>query len=333
MLELSRGARNAVEVCMGVGRDEKVLILTDTERQHIGHAIAEECELREGRVHLLKIEDFIQRPALHLPEALTERVDEIAPDVSFYVATAKEGELQGFRGPYMKHIIYELKVRHGHMIGIDDRCMAEGMAADYEEIARLTGRVHEILKEARLVEAQAPSGTDMRATLDPSRLRWHPCPGIYRDPGQWGNLPEGETFTSPASLDGVLGGEVLGDHFSEKYGLLETPMRLEVAAGRVRKVSHPDDGIRSEMEKYLAQHENSNRAGEFAIGTNVALKEPVGNMLQDEKIPGVHVAFGHPYPEETGADWDCPSHCDVIATRSTIKVDGQYLMRDGEFVI
>jgi aminopeptidase len=332
MLELSRGAANAVGVCMGVSRDEKVLILTDNEREHIGHAIAEECELREARVHLLKIEDFVERPALHLPEALTERVDEISPDVSFYVATAKQGEL-GLRRPYMKHVIYELKARHGHMIGIDDRCMAEGMAADYNEVARLTALVNEIIKEARLVEVQAPSGTDVRATLDPSRLRWHPCPGIYHAPGEWGNLPEGETYTSPASLDGVLGAEVLGDHFSEQYGVLETPMRFEVAAGRVRKVSHPDDGLRAEMEKYLAQHENSNRAGEFAVGTNVALKELSGNLLQDEKIPGVHVAFGFPYPEETGADWDCPSHCDVVAIRSTIKVDGQYLMRDGEFVI
>jgi leucyl aminopeptidase (aminopeptidase T) len=332
MLELSRGARNAVEVCMGVARDEKVLILTDAEREHIGHAIAEECELREARVHLLKIEDFIQRPALHLPEALTERVDEIGPDVSFYIATKQEGEL-AFRRPYMKHLIYELKARHGHMIGIDDRCMAEGMAADYEEVARLTGQVTEIVKEARLIEVQAPSGTDLRATLDPSRLRWHPLTGIYHAPGEWGNLPEGETLTSPAELEGVLGAEVLGDHFSEKYGLLETPMRFEVAASRVRKVAHPDDAMRADVEKYLSQHENSNRAGEFAIGTNVALQELTGNLLQDEKIPGVHVAFGFPYPEETGADWDCPSHCDVVATRSTIKVDGQYLMRDGEFVI
>jgi leucyl aminopeptidase (aminopeptidase T) len=126
---------------------------------------------------------------------------------------------------------------------------------------------------------------------------------------------------------------VLGDHFSAKYGVLEHPMMFEVDGGRVRKVTHPDDEIRREMERYLVQHENSNRAGEFAIGTNIALKKLSGNLLQDEKIPGVHVAFGFPYGEETGADWDCPSHCDVVATRSTIKVDGEYLMRDGKFVI
>ena len=44
MLEIAQGARNAVEVCMGVRRDEVVLVLTDEARGHIGHAIAEESE-------------------------------------------------------------------------------------------------------------------------------------------------------------------------------------------------------------------------------------------------------------------------------------------------
>jgi aminopeptidase len=332
MVDLSRGAANAVQVCMGVSKGEVVLILTDEPREHIGRALAAECEQMDAQPHLLKIEDFVKRPARGMPEELLQRIDDIAPQVSFYAATAQEGEL-ALRRPYTKHVVYELGARHAHMVGIDDRCMVEGMAADYDEIARLTDRVNNIVKEARTVEAQAPSGTDMRVTLNPARLRWHPCPGIYHSPGEWGNLPEGETYTSPASLEGVIGAEVLGDHFSEKYGVLETPMRFEVVKGRVRHVDHPDADVQAEMEKYLAQHENSNRVGEFAIGTNVALKGLTGNLLQDEKIPGVHVAFGYPYPQETGADWDCPSHCDVLATRSTIKVDGEYLMRDGEFVI
>src|ERR1700737_4101187 len=61
---------------------------------------------------------------------------------------------------------HEVRARPGHMIGLDDRCMAEGMSADYIEIARLTERVNEIVKEARTIDVQAPSGTDMRASLD-----------------------------------------------------------------------------------------------------------------------------------------------------------------------
>ena len=35
-------------------------------------------------------------------------------------------------------------------------------------------------------------------------------------------------------------------------------------------------------------------------------------MLQDEKIPGVHIAFGHPYTEHTGADWSAKTHVDMV---------------------
>jgi aminopeptidase len=332
VVDLRPGAANAVRVCMAVEPRDTVVILSDRDRADIGHALAAECELVGAPARLLMMEDYVGRPAKLFPDELSELFREIAPTVSFYAATAQKGEL-AFRIPYMKQVIYDMKVRHGHMVGIDERLMAEGMAADYQEIARLTQQVNEIVKDARMVEVKAPSGTDMRATLDPSRLRWHPCPGLYHEPGTWGNLPEGETFTCPASIDGVIGAEVLGDHFSEKYGVLARPARFEVEKGRVRKLDAQDDDLQRELEEYLAQHENSNRAGEFAIGTNVALKALSGNLLQDEKLPGVHVAFGNPYAEETGADWECPSHMDIVATRSTIRVDGQYLMKDGQFVI
>ncbi len=77
---------------------------------------------------------------------------------------------------------------------------------------------------------------------------------------------------------------------------------------------------------------NGRRAGEFAIGTNVSLSALSGNLLQDEKIPGLHIAFGDPYPAETGADWTSKVHVDAIATGCTIMVDGQALIRRGQFV-
>jgi len=332
MGDISRGAANAVHTCMAVQPQDKVVVLTDRAREHIGHALAAECELAAAQTRVLFLEDFTERPAKSYPDQLRQVYDDVRPTCSFLALTAQEGEL-ALRIPYRRHVVYEIGARHAHMIGIDDQLMEEGMNADYNEIARITAKVDEAVKDARIVDVQAPSGTDMRATLDPSRRRWHPCPGIYHRPGEFGNLPEGETFTSPMSLDGILGAEVLGDYFSERYGVLEHPARLEVGGGRVRKVITPEDEVKRDLEQYFSQHENSNRAGEFAIGTNVALKRLSGNLLQDEKIPGVHVAFGDPYGEETGADWTCPSHCDLVSTRSTIKVDGQYLMKDGEFVI
>jgi aminopeptidase len=58
-----------------------------------------------------------------------------------------------------------------------------------------------------------------------------------------------------------------------------------------------------------------------------------GNLLQDEKIPGLHVAFGNPYPEFTGADWASTVHVDCVTTGCTITVDERTIMSDGQFTL
>ncbi len=134
-------------------------------------------------------------------------------------------------------------------------------------------------------------------------------------------------------VDGLIAAEEMGDWFTEKYGLLSPPMRLVVKGGRLVSVETPDDQLSADIREYMAQHPNSNRAGEFAIGTNVGLSRIVGNFLQDEKFPGVHIAFGNPYGFETGADWDCPSHVDVLASHATVAVDGRAIMENGRFLV
>ncbi|HWD08133.1 MAG TPA: hypothetical protein VHA57_03455 [Actinomycetota bacterium] len=130
-----------------------------------------------------------------------------------------------------------------------------------------------------------------------------------------------------------MGAEVLGDHFSLKYGVLPVPALFHVGGGRVRKVDAPLAELGAELEEYLNRDPEGRRVGEYAIGTNIALTALSGNLLQDEKLPGVHIAFGYPYPKETGADWTAATHLDIVATRSTITVDGQVLMRDGKFTL
>jgi aminopeptidase len=73
--------------------------------------------------------------------------------------------------------------------------------------------------------------------------------------------------------------------------------------------------------------------GEFAIGTNLAVHEVVGNILQDEKIPGVHMAFGDPYGAHTGAQWTSSTHIDVVGRRFDIWADQQQIMSAGHFLV
>ncbi len=251
--------------------------------------------------------------------------------MSFYIATAKPGEIT-FRLPMLPFLVNELHVRHGHMIGIDDEVMAEGMCADYDEIFSITNQVYDIVRNARTIHVTSAKGSDVTATFNKD-WKWIPCHGRYHEAGKWGNLPEGEVFTAPATVDGVLVCDVLGDFFSSKYGVLEQPIVLTVKDGYITEVTSENAALATEVRDYLFSTPNGNRAGEFAIGTLTSLTRLSGNLLQDEKMPGLHVAFGNPYPEFTGADWGAKIHVDVIPSVCTIAVDGLVIMRDGHFTI
>ena len=129
----------------------------------------------------------------------------------------------------------------------------------------------------------------------------------------------------------------LGDHFCETYGLLATsPLRYELKDGRCIKGSVACDNaqLKRDFESYTFDtDEHSSRLGEFAIGTNIGLTGLIGNLLQDEKFPGIHLALGNPYPEKTGADWRSQAHCDGVLIKPTIRVEGETIMKEGTFCI
>jgi leucyl aminopeptidase (aminopeptidase T) len=128
----------------------------------------------------------------------------------------------------------------------------------------------------------------------------------------------------------------LGDWFSEKYGVLsKTPVTLQVKDSRVdfSSVSCENEQLQRELVDYLRTDPNSNRLGEFAIGTNTYLERLTGNLLQDEKIPSVHCAFGDPYPPETGADWESKTHVDGIMLNCSLWVDGRQILDEGRHLI
>lgn len=326
---LQLGAANAVR-CMDVTSSDRVFILTDYARESIARRVASAVVASHASVAVHFIEQYGQRPLTAFPDELRQAFLQARPTVTYYIATGQPGEI-AFRIPLLPFLINELKVRHGHMIGIDEALMADGMCANYDEVFTKTNEIYERVKNAKKIHVTSAKGSDVTATFHPD-WKWIPCNGRYVEQGKWGNLPEGEVFTAPATVDGVLVCDVLGDYFSAKYGVLEQPLVLTVKDGYITDVTSENKAQADDVRSYLFSVPNGNRAGEFAIGTLVSLKKLVGNLLQDEKMPGLHVAFGNPYPEFTGADWDARIHVDVIPSRCTIEVDGELLMRDGEFV-
>jgi len=329
--EYAAGARNAVRSCLNIGGQDRVAIIRDRPRMEIAEAIEEEALATGATVRAWTLEEIATRPVTSFPRALADELVRFRPTASFFIGIGMRGEL-GFRQPMLHLLADDLRCRHGHMIGINDTVMKDGMAADYDEIYAVTRKVFEIVRHASRIAVNTSLGTDLVATFSPTLL-WIPSDGRYWEQGRWGNLPEGETFTCPASVDGEIAAEEMGDWFAEKYGTLSPPLRIKVRAGRMVSVETPDAQLAAEVREYMSQHPNSNRVGEFAVGTNVGLTRIVGNFLQDEKFPGVHIAFGDPYGFETKAEWACPSHVDALASHATVTVDGRTIMENGRFVL
>jgi hypothetical protein len=144
--------------------------------------------------------------------------------------------------------------------------------------------------------------------------KWFKTSGII-SPEKWGNLPGGECFTSPGEVNGtfVVDG-VVGDWLCARYGLLaapRSPSRSPATASSVLLLQRKQ-AARADFWAYTHTDENSDRVGEFAIGTNLGVERVIGNILQDEKFPGIHIAFGNPYGEHTGAPWRSSTHIDVV---------------------
>ena len=103
------------------------------------------------------------------------------------------------------------------MVNINKQIMLEGMRADFVEIDRQSQRLVEKARKAKKISATSKSGTNIVAEFSPE-LKWIKTSGIITT-DKWGNLPGGEIFTSPKTVNGlfVVDG-VVGDYLCQKYG-------------------------------------------------------------------------------------------------------------------
>lgn len=332
MEELFKNAgKNIVETCSKLLPNEQATIITDNETLKIGSVIREFAEKITSKVKFHVLEQYEQRPLNNIPKVLKGDVKK--SDVTYYAAQAKPGELQKFRGPLI--LLAKNSGREIHMPNINNKIMTTGMQADYYKIASLTFAIMRFAVKAKKARVTTPNGTNIQASFS-NKIRWIPDTGLLWHKGMWGNLPAGEVFTCPKSIEGTMVVDgTLGDFFNEKYGdLKDTPISIPIANSRatVEDISCENKDLLSEFKEYLRNDKNSNRVGEFACGTNIALVDLISNLLQDEKFPGVHIAFGSPYPQETGANWESSGHVDGIMRKCSLWFDDIQIIKDGKFL-
>ena len=327
--ELSPGAYNAVNTCLRIQPQEKVTLITDNLCREIAASIAHEL-LRVGSpFKAYVLEDLAPRPIVELPPEIAEDME--TSQVSIFAVRVQPNELKSRM--QMTDIVNRRKMRHAHMVNINHQIMLEGMRADFARVDALSKKVIEIVSRAKEITAKNPAGSDFGATLN-SNYRWVKTSGII-SPDKWGNLPGGEVFTTPGEVNGtyVVDG-VVGDYLCERYpDLASQPLTIRIKNNRITEVFSDNKVLEEDFWAYTHTDENSDVVGEFAIGTNLELKQVIGQILQDEKFPGLHIAFGNPYGAHTGATWYSSTHIDVVGTRFDIWVDGQQIMEKGHFLI
>ena len=327
--QLQPGARNAIRDCLRLKPDERITIITDEITRDIAMALQIEVEEVGAEHSVFVLEEQAERPLTDMPPVILE--DLAQSQVSIFCAQTQRGELRSRM--QMSDVVNKNQIRHGHMVNITRQIMLEGMRADFHAIDALSQQLVERARRAKKIKCRTPAGTDFEGEFSPD-LKWLKTSGIIT-PDKWGNLPGGEIFTAPANSNGIFVVDgVVGDYLCQKYGdIQETPLRIEVVENRIRDLQCENKELLEEFRAYTTTDENSNRVGEFAVGTNTACTHVIGNILQDEKIPGIHIAFGHPYAEHTGAKWVSKTHIDCVGRDFDIWFDGDKIMEGGKFIV
>ena len=315
--ELMPGAKNAVEVCLGVRAGEKVVVIADEVSRGVAASLEQALEEQGARFTGLLLEDFGPRPMTVAPEPVLDALEKT--DVGVLCMTPQPGEL-GARMAIVR-LVERRQIRYAHMVGVTPEIMQQGMLADYRKVDELSERLRERMQRAETLTVKTDAGTSFSAHFD-RQLDWVKTSGLI-SPKYWSNLPAGEVFTTPATVDGTFVCDATaGDYFNGKYGDLQaTPLVIEIERGRLLGVDCPRKDLEEEFWKYCHTDENSDRVGELAFGTNLGLSRMIGILLQDEKFPGVHIAFGDPYGSQTHANWKSRTHVDVLTRNCDVWID------------
>jgi leucyl aminopeptidase (aminopeptidase T) len=301
------------KACLGVKKQESVLIVTDRDKVEVGKKIEAAFRELSDEVMLLVMKPRA-RHGEEPPEAVSRAM--VGSDVVVMPTTMslthtdarKEACGTGARVASMPGITMEMLVRGG-------------LHADYEEMKKLTEKLAEMGSRAEAIRVTSSGGNDFTARLKGRKMLADT--GYLQKKGSFGNLPAGEAFIAP--LEGSSEGRVVFDGSFSSLGMLDEPLELVIKKGKV--VGCSNKALKGIIEKYS----NADNVAEIGIGTNSAAKL-IGNVLEDEKVYGTcHVAIGdnHTFGGVTRAE----VHLDGVIKYPTVSLDGREVIKGGKFLL
>jgi len=177
---------------------------------------------------------------------------------------------------------------------------------DWKAESKKQDKLKKLMDKTRKVRILAPD-SDLRFSIDG-------LPGIKCD-GRF-NMPDGEVFTAPVR-DSVQG-HITYNCPSIYQGKEYNGIRFDFKNGKIIKAVAAG-GMSSALNKILDTDDGARYIGEFSLGINPGIRQPMRNILFDEKIFGsIHFTPGQAYDE-----------CDN-GNRSAVHWDLVRILADGE---
>lgn len=195
---------------------------------------------------------------------------------------------------------------------------------NYEKMGRAAEGLKQLMEKTDMVQIKG-SGTDISFSI--KNIPAIPCSGSH-------NIPDGEVFTAPRknSVNGTI-------HFTADtiyQGSVFSDIILTFKDGKIiNAVSNNTD----KLNTILDTDEGSRYIGEFAIGFNPYITEPMLDILFDEKIAGsFHFTPGQAYEDADNGNRS-NIHWDMVCIQTKeygggeIWFDDKLIRKDGLFVM
>ena len=195
---------------------------------------------------------------------------------------------------------------------------------DYAKMARAMQPLADRMKAADQVRIVGP-GTEL--TFSIKDIDAIPCDGKR-------NIPDGEVFTAP--VKDSVNGTIQYNARSIYLGTIYDDVRLVFRDGKIVEATSTNT---AKLNEVLDSDEGARYVGEFAIGFNPYVTEPMLDILFDEKIAGMfHFNPGPAYEEgdngnHSSVHWDLVCLQDEANGGGEIWFDGELIRKDGLFVV
>lgn len=315
--KLDSASEIAIKTCMGVKKNEKILVITDEVKRDIGYSLYLNA-VRLGYIALLVEMKSGKVNGEEPPAEIAELMQKF--DVVFCPTAKSLTHTDARRAASAKG------VRIATFPGITKEVMIRGMNADYKKISKLSIKLMKILEKGKDIRVVAPSGTDISFSIKGRKS--YASKGLFHAKGESGNLPTGETFLAP--VEGSSNGIFVVDGSMAGLGLIKNAnISITVKDGYADKIT--GGTVASKLKKQLdAVGKDARNIAEFGIGTNDSARLS-GVLLEDEKVMGtIHIALGNNV--SMGGSVNVPIHLDGVIKKPTVYLDGKPIMKDGKFV-